>query len=70
MSALFCGFAGLGIGLSPDKQGGSDNPPDEILHAMTAQGTLEELPGSRLKDERSIRMPGVRQSGDDVRRKA
>ena len=70
MSALFCGFAGLGLGLSPSKRGDSEKPPVETFHARTAQGTIEELPESIVKDERSIIMPGVRQSGDDVRRKA
>ena len=70
MAALFSGFAGLGLTLSPGRQSDSGGPPVETFHAMNARTTIEEVPASRLKDDGSIRMPLVRQSGDDVRRKA
>jgi hypothetical protein len=67
MSALFSGFAGLGLSISPAKLDVPDqSPPGD---AGTAQAFGHASVKTPADDDRGGIAPAVRQSGDDVLRK-
>ena len=80
MSALFCGFAGLGLIVSRGKDSASAGQGQEVGDRSTmgalrlSAGPVRDLsqgqPGTLIKDDGGVRRSAVRQSGDEVRREA
>jgi hypothetical protein len=68
MSALFSGFAGLGLSVSiGDRSGGqSVASPDAAKTAVSAQASAD----TELKDASSMKTAAAGQLGDEVPRKA
>ena len=69
MSALFSGFAGLGLYLAPATLPVKGNRVDSS-NTVTAQPTMQLSSKARLGDDVGVNKPVVRQLGDDVRRSA